>query len=109
MLTSFSTALAVSGFLVGSCTSVCVCVCNRLHWVLYRVTVACSPESNVGCAALIGQLLGLGDTARKRGGNKKVLGWPKQFAQSRRAKLGWFGYMSTHHMDRFSSTRPAKQ
>ena len=27
MLTSFSTALAVSGFLVGSCTSVCVCVC----------------------------------------------------------------------------------
>ena len=31
MLTSFSTALAVSGFLVGSCTSVCVCVGG---WVL---------------------------------------------------------------------------
>ena len=28
MLTSFSTALAGSGFLVGSCTSVCVCVCG---------------------------------------------------------------------------------
>ena len=27
VLTSFSTALAVSGFLVGSYTSVCVCVC----------------------------------------------------------------------------------
>ena len=28
VLTSFSTALAVSGFLVGSCTSVCVSFCS---------------------------------------------------------------------------------
>ena len=33
MLTSFSTALAVSGFLVGSCTSVCVCACeSEFFW-----------------------------------------------------------------------------
>ena len=37
MLTSFSTALAVSGFLVGSCTSVCgvhVCVFVVEHFLL---------------------------------------------------------------------------